>query len=211
MNNTSDGALTVPGQTLSHTTLAPGGHWTAVLPADARLRIIDLEGRQAVDFLCFDNHDRHNRYNAANTIKFAGNLYIGQGTVLYSDLATPLMTVITDTCGHHDTVGGCCSAESNRHRYGKLDTPNCRDNFLAALDEHGMDARDLVANVNFFMNVPVAADGTTAIRDGLSKPGDYVDLRADTEVLVLISNCPQVDNPCNGYNPTPIALLVWEP
>jgi uncharacterized protein len=120
-----------------------------------------------------------------------------------------LMTVVADTCGRHDTIGGCCSKESNRLRYGVDDTPNCRDNFLRALAPFCLGKRDIVANLNFFMNVPVQADGSMAIADGLSKPGDYVELRAETDVIAVLSNCPQTRNPCNNYNPTPVRVMVW--
>jgi len=201
----------VPGEILERLTLPAGAPWSARLEAGERLRIVDVEGRQAVDFLCFDAADPANRYNAANTLKFAGNVYLGEGAVLYSDRAEPLMTIVEDSVGHHDTIAGCCSAESNFHRYGKANTPNCRDNFKRALAGHGLDDRYIVANVNFFMNVPVRPDGATAIDDGLSRPGDHVDLRAERAVLVAISNCPQVDNPCNGFHPTPIELIRWRP
>ena len=126
-------------------------------------------------------------------------------------LGNPLFTVVEDTCGRHDTIGGCCSRESNVVRYGKHDTPNCRDNFLKALAPFGLGKKDIVANVNFFMYVPVEPDGRMAIVDGRSKPGDYVDLRAEMNVLAALSNCPQMNNPANGYNPTPIRVTVWRP
>ena len=121
-----------------------------------------------------------------------------------------LFTVIEDTCGSHDTIGGCCSRESNRVRYGVREGPNCRDNFLRALGRHGLGKKDIVANVNFFMRVPIGADGGMAIADGVSKPGDYVDLRAEMDVLAVLSNCPQINNPANAYNPTPVRVIVYE-
>jgi urea carboxylase-associated protein 1 len=173
------------------------------------LRIIDLEGRQAVDFLCYAAADPSERYNAADTVKLAKTIFLTTGHGLYSDMGRRLFTIVADTCGRHDTIGGCCSAESNRLRYGVEGTPNCRDNFLRALARFGLGKKDIVANVNWFMNVPVAADGGTAIIDGLSRPGDYVDLRAELEVLAVVSNCPQIYNPCNGGRPTPIRLVVF--
>ncbi len=190
-------------------TIPPGGHWGRRMARGEVLRIVDLEGRQAVDFLCYNAERPEERYNAADTMKVAGTILIGQGTRLLSDMGETLMTVTADTCGRHDTIGGCCSKESNRLRYGVDDTPNCRDNLLAALAPFGLGKRDIVANVNLFMNVPVEPDGSMAIADGISKPGDYVDLRADTEVIAVLSNCPQTRNPCNGYNPTPIRVMVW--
>jgi len=175
------------------------------------LRIVDLEGKQAVDFLCYSAEDPSERYNAADTMKYAGTIFLTRGHALWSDMGRKLLTIVEDTCGRHDTIGGCCSSASNQVRYGVSDTPNCRDNFLRALAPFGLGKKDVVANVNFFMNVPVGPDGRMGIVDGLSRPGDHVDLRAEMDVLLAISNCPQTRNPCNGYRPSPIRLVVWQP
>lgn len=184
------------------------GHWSGVIPKGATLTITDLEGCQAVDFLVYSAADPSERYNAADTMKVSGSIFVGKGTRLLSDMGNVLMTVTADTCGRHDTIGGCCSRESNRLRYGREDGPNCRDNFLHALAPHGLGKKDIVANLNFFMSVPVMPDGSMAIVDGHSKAGDHVALRAEMDVLVAISNCPQVNNPANAFNPTPIRLTV---
>ena len=199
------------GQVLTDTVVAPREPWSAVIPKGHHLRIVDLEGLQAVDFLCYDATDPAERYCAADTMKTSGKIFLETGTVLYSNLANPLFTIVEDSCGRHDTIGGCCSMESNRRRYGAEGQPNCRDNFLTALAPHGLGPKDIVANINFFMYVPVEADGTIAIVDGLSKPGDYVDLRAERDVLAVLSNCPQMNNPATGFNPTPIRVIVWDP
>jgi urea carboxylase-associated protein 1 len=188
-----------------------GEPWARVLPAGQTLRIVDLEGRQAVDFLCYNAADPEERYNAADTMKYAKTIFLTTGHGLYSDMGRRLFTIVEDTCGRHDTIGGCCSAESNEFRYGVKETPSCRANFLRALAPFGLGKKDIVANVNFFMNVPVETDGTMGIVDGLSKPGDHVLLRAETDVLAVISNCPQVHNPCNGFTPTPIRVVVSDP
>jgi urea carboxylase-associated protein 1 len=201
-------ALHFPGTTLSDCVLEPGPY-SRVVRAGDHLRIVDLEGQQAVDFLVYDAANHANRYNAANTIKLNRSIYIGAGFKLYSDLGDVLMTVVEDTVGYHDTIGGCCSAESNYARYGIKGTESCRANFIAALAEHSMNARDIPANINWFMYVPVKPDGSTEIVDGRSEPGDYVDLRAERDVLVVISNCPQRYNPCNGWNPTPVRIIEW--
>jgi hypothetical protein len=203
-------ALQFPGTTLSDRVLEPGPY-SRVIRAGDHLRIIDLEGQQAVDFLVYDAADHANRYNAANTIKLNRSIYVSAGFKLYSDLGDVLMTVAEDTVGRHDTIGGCCSAESNYARYGIKGTQSCRGNFIAALAEHGMEARDIPANINWFMYVPVKPDGMTEIVDGRSEPGDYVDLRAERDALVVISNCPQLYNPCNGWNPTPVRIIEWRP
>jgi hypothetical protein len=205
------GRFTAPGRAVVDHVIAAGAHWSGVVPAGHVLRIVDLEGRQAVDFLCYNAADPSERYNAADSLKVAGTIFLTTGHGLYSDMGRRLFTIVADTCGRHDTIGGCCSAESNRLRYGVEGTPNCRDSFLRALAPFGLGKKDIVANVNFFMNVPVAPDGTTAITDGWSRPGDHVDLRAEMDVLVAVSNCPQIYNPCNGGRPTPIQVLVLEP
>ncbi|HEY4409564.1 MAG TPA: urea amidolyase associated protein UAAP2 [Acidimicrobiia bacterium] len=187
--------------------------WTRVVGAGETLRIEDLEGNQAVDFLCYNAADLDERYSAAETIVGQGNIFLTTGTVLRSDEGNPLMTVTADTCGRHDTIGGACSCESNTVRYGHHTRHQhaCVENFLLALAPFGRGKRDLVGNVNWFMNVPVLADGTLGIVDGISAPGKYLDLRAEMDVLVAISNCPQINNPCNGFNPTPIRVTVTGP
>jgi hypothetical protein len=175
---------------------------------------VDLEGNQAADTLFYNAHDYEERYSAQNTIREQANIYLTTGTRLMSSKGNALLTIVADTCGRHDTLGGACSAESNQVRYAleKKYMHNCRDSFLLALARYGrgMSKRDLPSNINFFMNVPVTADGALAFADGVSGPGRYVEMRAEMDVLALISNCPQLNNPCNAYNPTPIRLLIWE-
>ena len=188
-----------------------GKPWSGTISRGRYFRIVDLEGRQAVDFLCYNAHDIEERYHAPNTIKAAGTISLTKGHVLYSDVARPLFTIVEDTFGSHDTIGGCCSAPSNELLYGVKNCPGCRENFLAALAGHGMGRRDIVPNVNFFMQVPVQPTGGAAIVRGGSEPGSYVELRAEMDVLAVLSNCPQINNPCNDYHPTPIRIVVSEP
>ena len=185
-----------------------GGSWGGRIAKGERVRLIDLEGRQAVDFLCYNAADVRDRYNAANTMKMGESIYINAGTTLYGEDATPLMKVVVSTCRDHDTIGGCCSVEMNQLRYGRR-TPACRANFIHELAKFGMGEEDIVANVNFFMSVPVARDGRMAISDSPSKAGDHVDVEALTDVLVVISNCPQRYNPAAGYNPTPVRVETY--
>ncbi|MBI1384824.1 MAG: DUF1989 domain-containing protein [Rhizobiales bacterium] len=187
--------------------IPPRGHWSSVIEAGEVLTIVDLEGQQAVDFLVYGADDPLERYHAPNTLKAAGTVMLTTGHVLYSDIARPLMTIVEDSFGGHDTIGGCCSAPSNRMLYGTANT-GCRENFLSALSAHGLGRRDIVPNVNWFMRVPVGAAGDAAIALGASKPGDRVRLRADQKVIAVLSNCPQVLNPCNNFNPTAIRVLV---
>ncbi len=201
----------VAGTVLEDRVVQPGEPWGRRVKRGERLRIIDLEGRQAVDFLCYNADDPRDRYNAANTMKLGGSIFLDKGARLWSDRARPLMTIMEDTCGKHDTIGGCCSAEMNELRYGVKSTRNCRDTFEEALSAFGLCRGDIVANVNFFMYVPVGPDGYMAIANGLSKPGDYIDLLAETDVICVASNCAQRYNPCNGFNPTPIRVIAYRP
>ena len=199
--------------------ICPAGEpWSKVIQHGQIFRIVDLEGNQAVDTLFFNAHAPQERYSASDTIRNQSNLYLTTNSKLYSNVGNILLTIIADTCGRHDTLGGACAAESNTVRYAleKFPMHSCRDNFLYALatepifNQLGMNKRDLPSNINFFMNVPVTESGDLTFSDGVSAPGKYVEMRAEMDVLVLISNCPQLNNPCNAYNPTPIRLLVWD-
>jgi uncharacterized protein len=177
------------------------------------LRLLDLEGNQAVDTLFYSAANPRERYDPQRTLRRQNNVYLTTGSVLFSNLGKPLLTIVADTCGRHDTLGGACAQESNSVRYalGKRYMHSCRDNFLCAcLHDGRLAKRDIGANINFFMNVPVTPEGGLTFEDGLSAPGKYVELRAETDVIVLISNCPQLNNPCNAYNPTPVRLLIWD-
>jgi len=205
-------ALDIPGTILSDEVNEPGAnHFLRKLAKGNRVRIVDLGGQQAVDFLCFDLADTQVRYNAANSIKLNETIHVSTGFKLYSDIAEVLMTVTQDTVGMHDTIGGACSNQVNYLRYGIKNTCSCRDNFISALKTVGLEPRDIHANINFFMHVPVAKSGRTGIREGLSRPGDFVELCAEKDVLVVMSNCPQFYNPCSGWNPTPIRIITWQP
>ena len=203
-----------PGAAVFDEVLPAGQAWAKEIRQGQIFRIVDLEGNQAVDTLFYNAGDLDERYSATDTMRLQGGIYLTTGTVLRSGEGRPLLTIVADTCGRHDTLGGACSAESNQVRYAleKKYMHNCRDSFLLALARYGrgMSKRDLASNINFFMNVPVASDGALAFADGVSGPGRYVEMRAETDVLALISNCPQLNNPCNAYDPTPIRLLVWD-
>ena len=200
------------GETLLDTEVAARAPFSAVVRTGQVLSIVDLGGNQAVDFLAYDADDTSKRYSAAVTIAAQRNIFLTTGSVLRTQEGTPLLTVVADTCGRHDTIGGACSKESNTLRYGQHTRHQhaCVENFLAEGARWGLGKRDLVGNVNWYMNVPVEADGTLGIVDGISAPGLEVRLRAETDTLVLVSNCPQINNPCNGFNPTPVRMTVTE-
>ena len=205
------GAKELAGRVLVDEIVPAGRPWGHVVRQGEILRLVDLEGQQAVDFLCFDAADPSDRYCATNTIKVQGNIYVEKGTVLYSDRGAALLTVIADTCGRHDTIYGCCSEANNLLRYGVRNTPSCYANFSEILARFGLDERSIVCNVNFFMSAPILPDGSAGIADGVSQPGSYVDLRAERDVIAALSNCPQMHNPCNGYNLSPIRAVIYQP
>ncbi|HEY0914553.1 MAG TPA: urea amidolyase associated protein UAAP2 [Solimonas sp.] len=191
-----------------------GDYWMHTLRKGQVLRILDLEGNQAADTLFYSAADPTERYSAVDTIREQGNVYLTSGTRLFSTGGQVLLQIVADTCGRHDTLGGACATESNTVRYSleKKCMHACRDSYLLAVAEHehyGLTKRDITHNINFFMNVPVTPEGGLMFADGISAPGKYVELRAEMDVVALISNCPQLNNPCNAYNPTPIEVLIW--
>ncbi|MDZ4053377.1 MAG: urea carboxylase-associated family protein [Phenylobacterium sp.] len=187
--------------------LAP---WDHVVRKGEVLRIIDLEGNQAVDFLMYALADDAERYSAQDTIAAQGNIFLRTGSVLLSNEGNPMATVLGTSVAYHDTIGGACSCESNTLRYGHHTKGQhaCVENFLQANARHGRGKRDMVSNINWFMNVPVEADGALGIVDGISAPGLYVDIRAEMDLVAVVSNCPQINNPCNGFNPTPVRMII---
>ena len=198
----------------SNLVVPAGEPWVGRVNKGQTFRIEDMEGNQAVDTLFYGAANGEERYSASDTIRAQGNIYLTAGSKLLSNRGNTLLTIVADTCGRHDTLGGACSAESNTVRYAleKRGMHSCRDNFLMAIahGKCGLTKRDFASNINFFMNVPVTPEGGLKFADGISAAGRYVEMRAEMDVLVLISNCPQLNNPCNAYNPTPIRLLVWD-
>lgn len=196
-----------------HHVIPAGEPFLFEVKAGQIFRLLDSEGNQAVDTLFFNARNPRERYDAQRTIRNQNKVYLTTGSVLYSNLGQPLATIVADTCGRHDTLGGACAQESNTVRYDldKQYMHSCRDNFLCACLQDGrLDKRDISANINFFMNVPVTEQGGLTFADGISAPGKYVELQAHADLIVLISNCPQLNNPCNGWNPTQAEVFVWE-
>jgi urea carboxylase-associated protein 1 len=192
-----------------------GEYWLDIVGAGQRFRIVDIEGNQAADTLLFCAADPAERYSFVDTLRAQRNVYLSVGSMLLSTAGRPLAEIVADTVGRHDTLGGACASESNTVRYSleKRTMHSCRDSWLLAVAENerfGLTKRDLTHNINFFMNVPVTEEGSLTFADGLSGPGKYVELSAAMDVLVLISNCPQLNNPCNAYNPTPLEILIWD-
>ncbi len=204
-----------PANAIYDATVLAGDHWIHQVAQGQTLRIVDLEGNQAADTLFYNAHHPEDRYSACDTIRNQANLYLTTGTQLISSGGNALLTIVADTCGRHDTLGGACSRESNTMRYAleKEYMHACRDSFLCGVTEWGdgfLGKRDITCNINFFMNVPVTPEGKLTFEDGISAPGRYVELKAEMDVICLISNCPQLNNPCNAYNPTPVRVLIWD-
>jgi urea carboxylase-associated protein 1 len=203
-----------PASAIYDYVLPAGEGWIHEIKLGQTFRILDLEGNQAVDTLFYNARDYTDRYSAQDTIREQGGIYLTTGTKLMSSEGHVLLTITADTCGRHDTIGGACAAESNQVRYAIEKRPmhSCRDTFLKAIAHsgHGIAKGDITHNINFFMNVPVTSTGGLSFEDGVSTGGAYVEMRAEMDVLCLISNCPQLNNPCNAYNPTPVRLLIWD-
>jgi uncharacterized protein len=205
-----------PEQAVFRQMIPAGDYWIDVMKQGQVLRIVDVEGNQSADTLFFNADDTAERYSAVDTIREQGNVYLSCGSRLLSTSGSVLAEIVADTVGRHDTLGGACAAESNTVRYAleKRTMHSCRDSYLLAVAKHehlGLGKRDLTHNINFFMNVPVTRDGGLTFADGLSGPGKYVEMQAAANLIVLISNCPQLNNPCNAYNPTPLEVLIWNP
>jgi len=196
-------------------TVEAGDYYMKVVKTGQTARILDLQGNQAADTLFYNAADPAERYSAIDTVREQGNVYLTTGSKLLSNEGNLMLEIVADTCGRHDTLGGACATESNTVRYAieKKCMHACRDSWLLAVAENehfGMSKRDITHNINFFMNVPITADGGLTFEDGISAPGKYVEFKAAMDVIVLISNCPQLNNPCNAYNPTPVEVLVWD-
>lgn len=202
-----------PAQAAYSFEIPAGEHWVREIRKGEIFRVVDLRGNQSADTFFFSARDYSDRYSAQGTIRKHRNLYITTGTELMSTMGNVLLTVIADTCGRHDTLGGACSNESNMVRYeiAKRHMHSCCASFLNGILAwgNGLEKRDIGSNVNFFMNVPVTPQGELTFADGISAPGSYVEMRAELDVVALISNCPQLNNPCNGYNPTPLQVHIW--
>ena len=205
-----------PGAAIYRHVIPAGDYWMHTVEKGQFFRIVDLEGNQAADTLFFSAADPAERYSAVDTIRAGGNVYLGFGTKLMSTESNVMLEIVADLVGQHDTIGGACATESNTVRYAleKRTMHACRDSWLLAVSERDdvkLTKRDITHNINFFMNVPVTAEGGLSFADGVSGPSKYVEMRAAMDVVALISNCPQLNNPCNGYNPTPLEVLIWDP
>lgn len=178
--------------------LRHGQGWSRVLLRGQVLRITDTTGTACVSALFYNARNPTERYNVADTLKAQYTAFLTAGRVLYSDMGRVLMSVVGDSCGWHDTIGGCGSAASQLARFGAGDYQtlgndyyrNARDNFIVELSKVGLGKRDIVSNVNFFTRLRVDKTGALSSVEGNSRPGAFVELRADMDTLVVLSNTP---------------------
>ncbi len=192
--------------------VVPAGKLTALnLRAGQILRVVDLQGKQVVDIVALVSSDPTEQLSCVYSVVLNRCWKLTTGHVLYTTRARPLFTITADTVGLHYAGGGYCTEEVNFLRYGVRGSKNCGDNLRTALDMLGLGGTsfslDSCFNVN--MNLTYQPDGTMALNEPLSRPGDYLDLRAELDCAVALSNCPQDRNPCNGFHPTPVRLLVF--
>ncbi len=204
-----------PENAIRRDVIDSGDYWIGKVRKGQTFRILDLEGNQAADILFYNANYPEERYSAMDTIREQGNVYLTTGTKLRTNENNVMLEIVADTCGRHDTLGGACATESNTVRYDleKRTMHACRDSWMLAVNkypEFGLSKRDITHNINFFMNVPITAEGGLTFEDGISGAGKYVELKAEMDITILLSNCPQLNNPCNGYNPTPIEFIVWD-
>lgn len=200
----------IPGKIIKEIIMEPGGRLALEVRKEQVVRIVDIEGKQVADFVCFNLDRVEEKLSPPNTLVLNKTIRLTRGHSLYSDEASKMMTIIEDTVGLHDIIAGACSKYTNFVRYGEKDTPNCRDNFATALAPYGIKWKDIPYNLNIFMNVPVEPDGSTYIKEPISKAGDYIDLQANMNCLVAISNCPQTRNPVNAYRLKPLKVILYE-
>lgn len=211
MSTPLEQAERVPGKTVQRWMLEPRGRLAFRVRKGQVARVIDVDGQQVADLVCFNEQDTSEKLSTNNTALLQGNIYLTVGHSLLSDRANKMFTIIADTCGRHDLLAGSCSDGTNYVRYGVKGTPNCRDNLRMALEPFGIPLKEIPYSFNIFMNVPVGEDGSIKIVEPISRPGDYIDLRAEMDMIVGISNCPQERNPCNAYSPTRLEVIVYEP
>ena len=196
--------------------IQPGATWSHVLKRGTAVRITDMLGGANVGAMFYNAELPVERYNMPDTLKAQHIARLTKGFVLYSDMGRVLCSITGDTVGWHDPIGGCSNASLVRSKYGSATYQefrneyykNARDGFLVELGKHGLDARDLVANVNFFSKVQVGLDGAMKFIPGHSAPGSYVELRAEMNVLAILNTCPHPLDPNSHYDPKPVRIEV---
>lgn len=188
--------------------LAPAGAVARTLRRGQTLRITDLEGQQVADVIAFVLPELCDRLWPSTTIRLNGTVYFTTGHRLYSEMSRPLLEIAEDTCGRHDMLAGSCNAEIDKVRYGVDEHRGCVENFVEAVAPWGLSRTDIPMSFNVFMNCPVEPDGSWSIAEPASRAGDYITFRAEADVLVAISNCPQDLNPCNAGELKPLGIAI---
>lgn len=198
-----------------HESLRGGQMWSRVLRRGQILSLIDIEGGATVAALFYNANQPLERYNFADTLKAQHTAKLTRGHVLYSDMGRVLCSIVEDSAGWHDTITGHMTREASRVKFGegtyqKLRNEYYRDtrsNFLIELGKHGLGKRDLVPNVNFFARITPDEQGKLSWQPA-GEAGSKVSLRAEMDVLVILSNTPHPLDPSPRYAPKPIALSL---
>lgn len=201
-----------PGARRWERIMEPKGRIAFELAKGDTLRIVDLDGQQVADFICFDRHNLTDKISHSTTVMLKGNIHLTEGDYIRSVDAHSMLKITRDTVGRHDILAGSCCPGLNRLRYGKEaeHQPNCRENLAAAMAPYGVRLSEIPYTFNIFMNVPISPAGDIEVIAPVSKPGDFIDLRAEMDLIVAISNCPQERNVCNGFKATRLGLLVYD-
>jgi uncharacterized protein len=186
-----------------------GDYWTGVIKRGRTLRITDPYGSHGVSVLCYNADNPLERLNVADTAKIQFNAFLQQGMVLYSDMGRVLCAITEDSSGCHDLISGASNPSSVQAKYGTGDFHDSRTNFLKGLARWGLTKRDLMPNLNLFTRIAIDPDGTMRYDESCVKPGSYIDLRAEMNVLVVLSNCPNPLHPSPVYDPPSIVAQVW--
>lgn len=203
----------VPGRVIEDVLLPARGFLPApTLTKGQVMRIIDVEGQQVADLILYDPKNLKNPSSMNNTVLINKSWKITTGHAFYSKFGDRMATIIADTVGTNVVTGGFCNPGLNKARYGIEGTHTCHANLVASMGRYHLTPGDIEEGCwCAFMNVAYESDGRLEIRPPLSKPNDYLDMRADMDIIVAVSNCPSEHNPCNAWNPTPLRIVIYEP
>lgn len=201
----------LPAARIRHEETIPGGwYWTTRLARGQSLRLVNDFATPGLSLFAWNADDPSERYNAGDTVKIQWHALLTRGKLLFSDMGRVLASITDDSNPVHDALAGGSTAATNATRYGAAITRNTRDNFILAAGKHGLGRRDIGPCVTFFAPVRTDATGGLVWQDGALKPGDYVDLRAEMNLLVALSNCPHPLCPDPVWAPQPVRAILWE-
>jgi len=198
----------IPADAVIHRETVPGGWYVLVNVARGHgLRLVNREGRSSVSMAAWNTADRSERINCADTVKVQWSSSLRKGRVILTDMGRVAWSIIEDTSGAHDTLVGGSTPASNRAAYGPGAFRNTRDNFIGAAAKLGLDRRDIPPCVSFFAPVSVQDDGAFAWEGAKRRAGDFVDLRAEMNLVVALSNCPHPLDPAAQYAPGAVDVI----